>query len=241
MIRRTLPLSIAIFVLLAMAVKFLDTIIYPDSHEIVGVEYVAQPDEITCGPTSALMLLRLYGKQPTLNEVQAQTKTKWLEYKGAPIGMTSPEYISVALRHFGVRARMRSTRLDGLKEYVSQNRPCIALLRSSRTTWHYVLVTGYDPSTVIIADPAGGVREEMPVANFLGAWEFKTDMDGVPVTMPCSVCGGSGHLLPPELGPVSICDICSGSGRQPDLIASFLRTADVNPNTLIVPDRAYQP
>jgi hypothetical protein len=210
---------------------------HPPAHEVAGFEYVTQPDQITCGPTSTLMVLRRYGKTATLAAVEAETKTKWVDYRGTPVGMTSPEYVAAALRHFGVPATLRRGSLDALQHAVSCDRPCVALLRSGPRTWHYVVVTGYTPATIVTADPGDGQRHELPVADFLGAWRFTTDMGGVPQTVPCRACGGTGAWLGLDIGPLAKCEVCAGSGRTPDYLAAALRLAEVCPETYIAPAR----
>lgn len=213
---------------------------HPESYEIEGFNYVQQPDGITCGPTSTLMVLRRYGKNLNLDEVEKRTKTQWFSYQGKPIGTTSPDYISIALNHFGIKAHMKHLNLDGLKHYVSQRKPVIVLLRSSVTTWHYVAVIGFDKDTLIIADPGSGSRGVISNNNFMGAWQFTTDMGGNPTSLPCKVCNGSGKWLSMNLGPLSICEWCDGTGQRIDYVADLLVVADVNPMTAIVPSESLK-
>lgn len=151
---------------------------HPPSHEIEGFKYLVQPDGITCGPTSATMLLNRYGRNVTVQQVKHKTKTQWFTHEGKAIGMTSPEYIPIALNHFGVPAKMRRGYLNRLKHYVSQDRPCIVLLRSGNQYWHYVVVIGYDQNSVLVADPGSGHREQINNEAFVGSWSFNTDMRG---------------------------------------------------------------
>lgn len=235
MIKRTLPIAIAIFMMVAFVVKLLSPTAHPDAYEIKGFEFIPQPDDITCGPTSTLMVLRRYHKNPKFEEVERQTKTKWINYKGTPIGMTSPDFIAVALKRFGVQARMEHATLDRLKHYIFARRPCVALLRSGRTTWHYVAVIGYTEKEIITADPGDGRRNVMPIEHFLGAWKFVTDMDGYPMGKPCPLCGGKGRYFGLHWGPLTVCELCEGSGTQPDYLVEVLRVAEVHPMTITVP------
>lgn len=209
---------------------------YPDTYEVKGFEFVEQPDGITCGPTSALMLLRRYGKDVSLEEIKSQTKTKWFEYKGKPIGMTSPDYIAPAMKHFGVGAKSMRGNLDRLKYFVSQNRPPIVLLRSSKQTWHYVVVIGYTEEVIIIADPGPGKRKKLNIQWFMDSWDFTHDMYGRSTKEECGTCGGTGQWIQSiNLGPFSSCEICSGTGKTPDMLVELLRLAEVNTRTMIVP------
>lgn len=209
---------------------------HPSTHEIDGFDYFEQPDGITCGPTSVLMLLHRYGKNVTLDEVKSQTKTQWFKYNDDPIGMTSPDCIVPAMNHFGVGSRLLRGDLDRLKYFVSKNRPAIVLLRSGQQTWHYVVVIGYTENKIIVADPGPGARKEMSVENFLGAWDFTHDMYGESTQTKCNTCGGTGRWVQSiNLGPFSYCEICSGTGKSPDMLIELLRMAEVNTRTMIVP------
>ena len=151
---------------------------HPDSYKIANFKFLQQPDEITCGPTSATMFLNYYNISTTIEEVQKRTKTHWLTYHDKSIGMTSPDYIPKALNEFGLHASLKEGTLDQIKQYVSQNRPVIVLVRSGFKTWHYIVVIGYDENTIYIADPSSGQEEEMSVENFISSWNFSTDMTG---------------------------------------------------------------
>lgn len=148
------------------------------SYEIEAFPYLRQSDGITCGPTSVAMVLRKYGKDVSIAEVEKYTNTHWLTYKGRPLGMTSPEYIPIALSHFGVPSDRMEGTLDRLKYFVNHRRPPVVLVRSGKMTWHYIVVIGYTSDLIIIADPADGARHEIPVKDFLGAWDFFSDLWG---------------------------------------------------------------
>lgn len=206
-------LLVAALMALVIGRAFIDTD-HPDAYENQGFEYIAQPDNITCGPTSATMLLKYYGKHVTVAQVEEKTRTKWFKWKGEDIGMTSPDYIEIAMRHFGVPTKMQRGSLNNLKHYVSQGRPCIVNVRSSETTWHYVVVIGYTKEQMILADPGDGTRFVIPVDHFVGCWSFKTDMDG-------TVCGHPDPLW-----------------GQVDPLKELLWAGDVYPYTMIVPEKS---
>ena len=213
-----------------------DSRTFPKKHEINGFHFVAQPDEITCGPTSALMLLERYGKDPDIDDVEKQTKTRWFTLKGRPIGMTAPEYIKSALNHFGVDSKVKTGSLTTLKQQVGNDTPVIVLVRSGKAEWHYVVVIGYSETEIITADPSGGCRKRMNLKAFEGCWKFETDMEGNSVHEPCAACKGTGWRWD-QLG---ICQECEGKGYTPDLLSQALRFAEVYSNTMIVPTSPVQ-
>lgn len=199
----------------------------------------AQPDEISCGPTSGQMLLALYGKHVPFGTVKAKAKTEWFTYNDSHIGMTAPDQLSRAISDLGVPTTLRVGNLPLLKMFVSQNRPVIVLLRSGATTWHYVVVTGYNEQQVTVADPGGGIIWSMSTNDFLTSWAFKSDMVGDEIVSPCPACNGSGLWLTWNLGPLGYCELCGGKGTQPDFVGALLRVADVYPMTMIVPSKPF--
>lgn len=214
---------------------------YPEKYEIQGFHYAKQPDSITCGPTSGIMLLDRYNKFTSIDNVKSHAKTQWFIHNGKPIGMTSPELLNKAINQLGVNSSLKNEDLDYLKYCISLDKPVIVLLRSGKLTWHYVLVIGYSENTIIIADPSGGNRSEMTTKNFMGSWKFSTDMEGNSIYSTCSTCSGTGRWGPVRLGPLSVCDVCGGSGYQPDFIGLLLKSADIYPMTSIVPNYSVKP
>lgn len=126
------------------------------------------------------MVLQHYGKIVTIDEVKAHTKTVWFTYHTQDIGMTSPDYLPVAMTKFGVPAQIKYGNIDTLKHYVAKNRPCIALVRSGNKLWHYIVIRGFTESKVLVADPGGGELYDMDIEKFEGCWSWRTNMDGTP-------------------------------------------------------------
>lgn len=208
---------------------------HPETHQIEFTTLVSQPDGITCGPTSTTMVLKRYGKDVKLDDVKAKTKTEWFKYGRQPIGMTSPDMISVAMREFGVPAKMRHGTIKELKYFVSTNRPVIVLVRSGQTTWHYIVIVGYTKDDLTTADPGSGQIEKISLKNFQGAWDFTTDMHGNSTVATCRFCKGSGKVTNIDAGPLTTCPLCEGKGTSPDVLSSLLQVAEVYPKTMIVP------
>lgn len=233
--KRLIPFLAASLLFWLVAFRLTVPTDHPPAHDISPFPLIAQPDEITCGPTSATMVLAKYGIDRTVSEVEVKTKTKWFRYKGRDIGMTAPEYVATALTQLGVPSSLKGGGLDELKHYVGLGRPVIVLVRSGEYLWHYFVVVGYDEQDVVIADPAGGRRYNMRADSFLGAWAFDFDLDGNPMGGKCAVCGGTGQWLRLHLGPLSLCEACDGTGRKPDYIRTLLLAAEIRPMTMIVP------
>lgn len=211
---------------------------FPAYHQIPFTEFVEQPDDITCGPTSVLMVLKWYGKDVTLPEVETHTKTEWFSYSDHRVGMTSPEYLPETMRHFGVPAAQKVGSLKRLKHEVSKDKPVVVLLRSGMYLWHYVVVIGYAEAYVTIADPAYGTKRILPMDYFLGAWSFEKDMHGYSMVGQCPLCGGDGRWIDFDIGPLNICELCSGSGKRTDYILALLWNVDARPYTMIIPDKS---
>ena len=151
---------------------------HPESYSVKNFPLLEQPDQITCGPTSCAMLIGHYGYEATVQSVSKETKTKWISYKGEDIGMTSPDYVRIALEKFNIRSKVKTGTLDQLKYYVSQNRLPIVLLRSGEKIWHYVVAIGYNDKEIFLADPAWGEVRKIKNESFLKSWGFAGDMRG---------------------------------------------------------------
>lgn len=149
----------------------------PNSYSVKNFPQLTQPDDITCGPTSIAMVLRYYGRNVGIEELRYKAKTTWFEYKNKAIGMTSPEYLVSVLKEYGIDSALQQGNLRSLKYYVSQNRLPIVLLRSGDRSWHYVVIIGYDQSSILVSDPSGS-QYKIPSDHFMGAWDFSTDMEG---------------------------------------------------------------
>ena len=211
---------------------------HPETHQIEFKTLLEQPDGITCGPTSATMVLNRYGKDTKLDDVKAKTRTEWFKYGRQPIGMTSPEMLPIAMKEFGVPAKMKRGSIKELKHYVSTNRPVIVLVRSGQTTWHYVVVVGYTKDDFTIADPGDGKIDKIKLEHFKSAWDFTSDMGGNSTVAKCGFCKGTGKVANIDAGPLTTCPLCEGKGTSPDILSNLLHVAEVYPKTMIVPEKS---
>lgn len=151
---------------------------HPASFTIPFTQLEAQPDDITCGPTCGIMLLKYYGIEAKLDDLKARTKTVWFSWGGKDVGMTAPVYLRAGLEAFGVNSVLSYGTLDRLKSLVARGKPCIVLVRSGEYSWHYVVVTGYDGDVVYFANPSDGKMQGMPESEFVAAWNWTGDIYG---------------------------------------------------------------
>lgn len=236
MLKRYLPyILMAVALILGIFIHFWASFDHPDSYEIGGFEYISQPDGITCGPTSGLMVLKHYGKDATLEDIKKEAKTQWFNYKGEPVGMTSPDYLAKSLTRLGLPCKQMHGDIRMIKHFISKKRPVIVLVRSGPTTWHYMVAIGYTPDEMVFAEPGSGGRFVTTTQQFEDCWRFKSDMHGRSIKTTCPICGGSGKMFDMDFGPINRCDLCGGTGEQPDYLRNLLLSADVYPNTMIVP------
>lgn len=229
--KKYLPIALILaFLVFCISQAFRETS-HPDaSPPPQSFPLIEQPDDITCGPTSAAMLLRHYGKEVDVPQVAGVCHTRWFTWGGENVGMTAPEFVAASLRHFGVPSRLKRVRFDGLKYFVSEGRYPVVLLRSGNTTWHYVVAIGYDKEKVTVADPSFGGRRQIPSQDFERAWSFSHDMHGNRCGITCPVCKGSGSY--PGWVP---CYLCRDGLIDP--LKELLASAEVFPNTVVVPDK----
>ena len=209
---------------------------YPEEYLIEDFDFQKQPDQITCGPTSAAMVLKYYGHDVSVDSVKDASKTEWFKYDGQSIGMTAPEYIASALRKYGVPAKQKTSTINQLKYFVSQDRPPIVLLRSGFYLWHYVVLIGYTADSFIIADPNDGKQIIISSEDFLGAWRFELDMNGQKMAKNCFMCKGTGKALNLP-APLGTCPMCDGTGKWDDVLPFLLATCEVKKQTIIVPKK----
>lgn len=189
-----------------------------------------QPDHISCGPTSATMVLHYYNKNVSLAEVTKLTYTEWIKFQsGKNFGMTAPDSIRQALHRSGVPASVRRGNIYELKKYISEGKPVIVLLRSGKETWHYCVAIEYDEKNIVLANPSDGQRFAMTHQQFINSWRFTHDMYGNDCGYTCLVCSGTG-----KYHGIIQCDACAGKGTLDPLVLA-LRVAEIYSNTMIVP------
>lgn len=189
-----------------------------------------QPDHITCGPTSATMVLHYYSKSITLNEVKKLTYTEWIKFaNGTNFGMTAPDSIRHALHRSGVPASVCRGNVYKIKKAIFEGKPVIVLLRSSKETWHYCVVISYNNEGFILADPSYGTTIFINKQQFMDSWKFTHNMHGEKCGYECAICQGTGKYF-----QTLQCDACAGKGTLDPIILG-LRAMEVYSNSMIVP------
>ena len=151
---------------------------YPLRYMNNFIDFLQQPDDITCGPTSTAMLLRFYSKNVSIEEVKKITKTVWFSYDGKDFGMTAPELIRNALDHYGCNAILSNGFIKDLKRVLSKGKPCIVLVRSGEYSWHYIVVVGYNEEMIFYANPSDGNLSGLSEYEFTRAWNWNGDLSG---------------------------------------------------------------
>jgi uncharacterized protein YvpB len=180
-----------------------------------------------CGPDSiSMMLMAATGEH--VSEQQIET---WAAQHGdvgpiAPttpdlptlgVGMNAPE-AAAAISHFGAAYGVKAEVIEGgtvgdLEGYLAQGREVMIGIDATRI-WHdgsdagqpnhFVVVTGFDPTTdtVYINDPGvpDGKAEAIPLSEFESAWE--TSGDVMIVTEPTGEADAGGAAAEAAAGPV---------------------------------------
>ena len=75
-----------------------------------------------------------------------------------------------ALRERGWTARPAGRRLVALTAHLRRGRPVMVLLGTA-SSFHYVIVVGFEGTRVIVHDPADGPRRRVAIATFVDAWD----------------------------------------------------------------------
>lgn len=201
---------------------------YPSTYQLKDfTKLQKQPDEFTCGPSCASMVLSFYGTDKSCEELQPFVLSKTI-IAGNKIGFSLPKSVSKGLSHFGIKNKVLRGNISELKYSISNNKPVITLLRSATDLWHYVVVIGYTQNDICIADPHDGMKQWILLENFENSWAFKKDMDGEPVGTLCWLCKGYKYFL------YFPCDMCFGTGYI-DTYRTAIRSAGIYSNTMIVP------
>jgi hypothetical protein len=173
---------------------------------------MTQPDDISCGPTSAAMVLKWYGIQAGIERCKTKSGTRWFEAGNTKVGMTLPSGVADCLNSFGLPSRVVSGSIDSIMQYIDQKRPPILLVRSGVKTWHWLVAIGYSEggAKIKLSDPSGR-QWTINRGTLDAAWIFSADLEGSPTGgRRCDPCAGSGKLVSARIP----CTNCAGTGKM---------------------------
>ncbi len=196
-----------------------------------------QPDAISCGPTCCSMLLRYYGVMVDVPKLKEIAGTRLFKMGDDEVGFTWPSKVQKSLKTYGLANTMKKqATINDIVTAVEANRPPIVLARSSRKTWHYLVVIGHRRGQLLkMADPLG-YTYWMSADTFQQAWKFEGDLRGNAIIgKECKLCGGKGKV------GFAKCLICGGDGTLPDMYRKVVQTnliERIKINTMISPDHS---
>jgi hypothetical protein len=228
-----------------------------------------QPDNISCGAASAVMVLKYYGINAGVGPVKTDAGTRWLAVGNENVGMTFPNGLRDALNQRGVRSQVRNVSLNDLVSIVRDGRPAVVLVRSGVKYWHWFVVYGYSDNgeEFHISDPSGK-QYSMSAKRLNQAMTFSHDTSGRPTGgRKCATCEGDGQMTNLDCpactggwiterftgfktkclagcngGRITArCQVCGGSGDSPDMFRKAVETAGVSGHTAVVPVSAPRP
>lgn len=112
--------------------------------------YVRQEEAMDCGLASLATILLYYNKPYSLDYLK-----KMAEYNNK-LGTNFFQLYSIAIK-LGFKAT--AIKLENIKILNDIKLPCIAQLRFSEETMHFVVIYKVKINAITIADPANGLRE----------------------------------------------------------------------------------
>ena len=204
----------------------------PTRRMLAGFPTMKQPDDISCGPTSAAMVLHWYGIPAGVEACTAKAGTRWLELGPLKIGMTLPSGVVSCLGASGLPSRIAQGTIEDVVRHLDEGRPPILLVRSGPSTWHWLVAIGYldGGARLRLSDPAGR-QWTISRRQLDSAWDFSTDLaGGATWKRRCARCNGAGD-----------CSACDGSGQSPDICRQVVEAFGVAGRTMVVPDRGRTP
>ncbi len=142
-----------------------------------GFPNLKQPDDISCGPTCAAMVLRWYGVDAGIERCKTKSGTRWLQMGEYKVGMTLPSGMVNCLNSFGVPSRALKGSIKDIENYIDQKRPPILLVRSGVKTWHWVVAMAYGDAGIKLSDPSGQ-QWNISRSTLDAAWTFSADLSG---------------------------------------------------------------
>ena len=138
----------------------------------LDVPFVKQ-EKNGCGAASIAMVMQFWQQQKQ-SQPDARSDAARIQrtlYSSPARGI----YASEMERYFaenGFRTFVFTGRRDDLRQHLDKGRPLIVALKpGGRAPLHYVVVTGMEPSLVLLNDPAGRKLLKQELASFEKEWK----------------------------------------------------------------------
>ncbi|MDR0609321.1 MAG: C39 family peptidase [Planctomycetaceae bacterium] len=192
-----------------------------DIPEARRMPRMRQPDNYTCGPTSAAMVLNYYGKQVSIGTMRSKCRTNYFSIPGTYItliktseaGYTDPNHLRDALNEYIPVTKKEKASAQDIADAISGNKPVIVLVRSG-ILFHYYVIVGYktDANGQVthwkMIDTNGTEPQYIHRSTFEKSWnlspcDYLTGSDST--RLKCSACKGDGKAW-------TKCVACSGTG-----------------------------
>ena len=179
--------------------------------------------EVLCGGAAAAMVLRYWGARGVYAEAFAPLADR--SAGGIRTGALVRD-----LRGRGWTAVDAAGDLASLGRELDQGRPVIALLEVRPDRYHYVVVIGLTPQSVVLHDPARGPSRVMTARDFDAAWKHSDRwmLTLLPSAADRSLATKPGSDLDsrPAVNPESKSDNAASTGGPCDVSGAVARAAD---------------
>jgi hypothetical protein len=129
---------------------------------LLDVTFLPQ-GRLLCGGASAAMVLRYWGAEDVYAE-------DFQELVDEDEGGISTEGLEASVRARDWRAMPLRADRETVRRHLSRGRPLIALLRSSESRFHYVVLTGYAGDDLVLHDPSLGPNRLRSFDSVFESW-----------------------------------------------------------------------
>jgi hypothetical protein len=207
--------------------------------ELNKMPRMRQPDNHTCGPTSAAMVANYYGKQVDIGTMRSKCRTDYFRVPALPVdikasncGYTNPNHLRDALSGYIPVTKIEHASAQHIADAIKGNKPVIVLVRAG-IQFHYYVIVGYktDAKNQVthwkMIDTNGTGPQYIERSVFEKSWDLKpcdymTGKDSTKLNCSgckgdgkgwtkCVACSGTGWWS--ALGMKTKCPTCSGKGK----------------------------
>lgn len=128
----------------------------------VDVPYLPQTDAL-CGGAATAMVFRYWG------DAHADVQ-EFAPLVDRDAGGIANDVLVAAIKTRGWRVATVDGSLDALRERIRDRQPIIVLLADRGTRYHYVVVTGWSGTAIVVHDPSWGPSRQIPDRDFERLW-----------------------------------------------------------------------